>query len=440
MSSHGRPSSTSRRWAPPRTGTKLSVFLGERPVGTLQRRGPSRYRFAYSRELLAGPEGERTRLSASLPIREAAFTPSHSAPFFEGLLPEGAVRTAVAEKLRLSEEDGFGMLEALGADCAGAVVILPEGQRPDPDAKSGELQQLSEAELDDMLGNLSQDPLGIETEPEGVRLSLGGVQDKLVLVRLPSGEFAKPRGGAASTCLLKPEHDRYEGLAANEAFCMRVAAHARSDAAATELLTVGSTRCLYVERFDRVREEQGGVARLHQEDMCQALGVLPAAKYEANGGPSVAQIVALLRRSGSRRAAADVNAFVKAVLVNFLLGNSDAHGKNFALLYERAGVRLAPLYDVVSTAVYPTLTTRLAMSIGGEEDPKKVDLASWRRLGEESGLGGQLSKFLQRWSIEALAAAETSCREAVAEGWHEPVIDAIVDACRERAGRLLAER
>jgi serine/threonine-protein kinase HipA len=426
-----------RRLPPRRVGAKLGVFLSELRLGTLERRGPSRYRFTYSQEALASGTAS---LSVSLPLREATFAPSESAPFFEGLLPEGVVRAVVAEKLRLSEGDGFALLQALGADCAGAVSVLPEGQHPGP-LPPHKPRPLAENELAAMLRDLPRDPLGIDSEPDGVRLSLGGVQDKLVLIRLPSGRFALPRRGDPSTCLLKPEHGRYEGLAVNEAFCMAVAATAGSDVAKTELIAVEDTRCLYVERFDRASGAEGRIFRLHQEDMCQALGVLPTAKYEANGGPSVPDVVGLLRGLGSRRAALDVNAFVKAVLTSFLLGNSDAHGKNFALLYDpAAGVRLAPLYDVVSTVVYPDLTQRMAMAIGGEEDPREVDLGSWERLGADSGLGGSLSKIVRRWSADVLAGAEACRRRAVDEGWHHPVIDAVVEICQERAARLIDAR
>lgn len=407
-------------------------------LGTLERRGPSRYRFAYSEEMQGADWADpMVRLSASLPLREKTFKPSESAPFFEGLLPEGAVRAAVAKKLRLSEGDGFGLLQALGADCAGAVGVLPEGHRP-RSLSAQEARPLEESDLGAMLRDLPRDPLGIDNEPDGVRLSLGGVQDKLVLIRLPSGRFARPRGGTSSNCLLKPEHGPYEGLAVNEAFCMRVAAAAGNEVATTEVLHVDGIRCLYVERFDRIGNVDSGIERLHQEDMCQALGVLPTAKYEANGGPSVAQVTALIRRQISPRVALDVNAFVRAVLTNFLIGNSDAHGKNFALLYDPAvGVRLAPLYDVVSTAVYPDLTPRMAMAIGGEDDPEAVDMSSWKRLGVEGGLGGELPNFIRRWSAAVLAAAESCRRDAEGEGWHDPVIDEIVDVCRQRAGRLI---
>jgi serine/threonine-protein kinase HipA len=228
-------------------------------------------------------------------------------------------------------------------------------------------------------------------------------------------------------------------VAVNEAFCMRVAGAAGNAAAVTELLEIDGIRCLYSERFDRARDAAGAVVRLHQEDVCQALGLLPTQKYEADGGPSVAAVIALLRRQPSPRIALDVNAFVRAVLTCFLLGNGDAHGKNFSLLYDpAAGIRLAPLYDVVSTAVYDDLTPRLAMAIGGVDDPSRVDLGCWRRLGAEAGLGGALPRFVQRWSAEILAAAEAGLREAEREGWAHPVLEAIVSVCRERAGRLIA--
>lgn len=411
-----------------------------RLVGSLERTGPSRYRFGYNADALHGDWGDPlARLSASLPLREERFKPSEAAPFFEGLLPEGAVRAVIAGRLGVSEADGFNMLAALGADCAGAVTVLPEDQPSR--APGAAARPLSEDQLGELLRDLPRNPLGIDVDPGGVRLSLGGVQDKLILVRLPAGDFAQPLEGTPSNCLLKPEHERFEGLAVNEAFCMRIAAAAGNEVATTELLELDGIRCLYSERFDRAVDADGTTVRLHQEDMCQALGLLPTQKYEADDGPSVASVIALLRRQPSSRIALDVNAFVRAVLTCFLLGDSDAHGKNFSLLYDPAtGVRLAPLYDVVSTAVYDDLTPRLAMAIGEEDDPSQVDLLCWERLGAESGLGGTLPRFVQRWSSAILAATETCLRDAEHEGWSHPVLEAIADLCRERARRLIDGR
>lgn len=423
-----------------RGGAKLTVFLGGHELGTIERRGPSRYRFAYSAPALRPEREDGTALSASLPLREKAFTPSESAPFFEGLLPEGSMRMAIARKFGLSEEDGFGLLKALGIDCAGAVVVLAEGEEARTPEGQG-IRPLDAGELEDLVEELPRRPLGVSAEPDGLRLSLGGVQDKLVLVRMPSGQFGQPTGGAPSTCLLKPDYGHYEDLAANEHFCMTVASRSGLDVAKTETVSVGSIPCLYVERFDRGIDDSGRIVRIHQEDMCQALGILPAAKYEANGGPSVAAAIGLLKTLGGIQAAVDIRGFAKALILNFLLGNSDAHGKNFALLYDPAtGVRLAPLYDIVSTAVYPDVTDRIAMRIGGVDDPAAVDLAAWKELARESGLGGQLGALARIWSAEIRTNAELLRDAASAEGWHRPVIDAIVDVCRERADRLTSAR
>jgi serine/threonine-protein kinase HipA len=409
-------------------------------LGEVERRGPARYRFSYAPPALEPRRRDDIVLSASLPVQPGAFAPARTAPFFEGLLPEGAVRAAIARSLHLSEEDGFGLLAALGADCAGAVSILPPGLQPAAPG-GGRFRPLGEEQLGNLIEDLPRHPLGVDSRPDGVRLSLGGIQHKLVLARARSGRFSQPLDGAPSTCLLKPEFGQYDDLVANEAFCMRVAQILDLEVARIDIVRVGSVDCLYVDRFDRARDGQGGITRIHQEDMCQALGLLPAAKYEENGGPSIPQVVALLRRLRSPSMARDINDFVHAVLVNFLLGNSDAHGKNFALLYEPdSGIRLAPLYDIVSTAVYPDVTDRMAMAIGGVEDPSQVDLAAWIRLAEECGFGGGIVPLIQRRAAAILRFAEGEREDAEHEGWHRPVIDAIVDLCRERAGRLAEGR
>lgn len=417
-------------------GASLNVFLGREMLGEIERRGPSRYRFSYAASALGRFVEDTTVLSASLPVQPGAFAPARTAPFFEGLLPEGAVRAAIAQSFHLSEEDGFGLLAALGADCAGAVSVLPAGIEPSAPGE-GRLRPLSQEQMGRLIEDLPRHPLGVDSRSDGVRLSLGGIQHKLVLADTGRGEFAQPLNGAPSTCLLKPEFGQYEDLVANEAFCMKVAATVGLGVADTDVVQIGSVACLYVERFDRLRDQRGGVTRIHQEDMCQALGLLPAAKYEENGGPSVPQIVGLLRRLRSPSMARDINDFVHAVLVNFLLGNSDAHGKNFALLYAPdAGIRLAPLYDIVSTAVYPEVTDRMAMAIGGVEDPSQVDLGAWTRLAEECGFGGGIVPLVRRRAAALLRAAEGWQHDAEHDDWHRPVIDSIVDLCRERAERL----
>lgn len=428
-----------------RPGERLQVFLGEEIMGELERRGPARYRFQYASSTVDARASNEVVLSASLPVRVNPFMPRETAPFFEGLLPEGVIRATIAASLHLSEEDGFGLLAALGSECAGAVSVLPPGTSPAP-AGGGRLERLEHSQLSQLIEELPRKPLGVDPRADGVRLSLGGIQHKLVLVRrpphgagFPAGRFSQfslPLDGAASNCLLKPEFGQYEDLVVNERFCMLVAQGVGLGVADAGLLRIGGTTCLYVARFDRFEDEYERVFRLHQEDICQAMGLLPAAKYQENGGPSVSQVVDLLRRLRGPFMARDINDFVHAVMLNFLLGNSDAHGKNFALLYKPDGIRLAPLYDIVSTAIYPEVTDRMAMSIGGVDDPRQVDLDAWARLSEECGFGGGIGPLLRKRARTILWSAETHRDLAEENGWHRPIVDAIVDLCRERVAAV----
>jgi serine/threonine-protein kinase HipA len=206
------------------------------------------------------------------------------------------LRSSLAHSLEVSQEDGFALLGALGADCAGAVAVLPRGQRPRDG--EGDIRPLDEAELIRLIEELPEHPLGIDGRARGVRLSLGGIQEKLVLVRSPNGDYGQPLEGAPSTCILKPGHEDYPEIVANEAFCLRLASSAGLDAARAEPVDVGGRPCLLVERFDRTFAAGGRISRLHQEDMCQALRIDPVDKYETSGGPSIVAIVRLLRDTG----------------------------------------------------------------------------------------------------------------------------------------------
>ena len=414
---------------------RLDVYLEGDRVGELERQGPTRYRLRFADAVVERREGALL-LSASLPVRGTPYPSGATKPFFEGLLPEGAIRSTIARTLGLSEDNGFGLLAELGADCAGAVVILPAGA-PAPTPETGSIEWLDDAELAQRIADLPHNPLGVADSPGRVRLSLAGVQPKLVVTRSPSGRIGQPMGGAPSTHLIKPAQEQYLDLVANEAFCLRVARSAGLRAASAEVIQIGDLECLLVERWDRTIDGEGRIARLHQEDFCQALGLLPAAKYEVEGGPSIAGMVELLREIGAPTLARDLNELVRAAALNFLLGNLDAHGKNYALLYEPIGVgRLAPLYDVVSTSVYPDLSQSLAMTIGGIDNPDEADARAWRRLAAVSGLGSQVPRAVQTFAGRVVENARVVRDASRAEGWHRPVLDEIVELSERRAQQL----
>lgn len=409
----------------------LDVRLRDRHVGRLvelERGGD--YSFEYEASVALTAPGAPL-LSVSLPCRERPFEPTEARPFFEGLLPEGEIRERIARDLKVSTSNSFELLARLGRDCAGAVVLLPEGEQPDDEP----IEWLAESDLAELIERLPTNPLGVASRNR-VRLSLAGLQRKAVLIRGADGTFGRPTATDPSTHIVKPQYDDsdYEDLVYNERFCMAVARAVGLDAARTEIVEIANRPCLLVERFDR-HDEKGGVARVHQEDCCQALGVLPGLKYEAEGGPGLGAIAGLLR-SASARGGADVLAFLRAAILNYVLGNGDAHAKNFGLLHGDE-LRLAPLYDVVSTAVYPGIDDSLAMAIGDKLDPDSLDGGDLFELAEDCGLSYvELSREWSRFAAMTLDAAERVAARSRAESWHRPVVDRILAIARERSARI----
>jgi serine/threonine-protein kinase HipA len=417
--------------APRERFVPLDVYLVSERVGTLEGARPSRVRFTYDESVRERFADGTPLLSASLRLREERYPNNECKPFFEGLLPEGSNRDQVASQLHVGRDSTYHLLAALGADCAGAVVLLPESS---PAPAEADVLWLTDDELAERIERLPRTPLGIDPA-EGVRLSLAGAQDKLIVVRTSGGRFGLPRGGTPSTHIVKPNPERYPNLVENELFCLRVAQCARLRTARAERLELAGRPCLLVERFDRTLSGGGRIVRVHQEDFCQALRLLPAHKYEDDGGPSIAQSIELIR-SVSSAAAADTLHFIDSLVFNFVIGNSDAHGKNFALLYEPLGVpRLAPLYDLVSTGVYEGLTSALAMRIGGASDPADVSLESWETLAGEAGLG-RLGRRVQERAEAFVRCAAAQLEAARAEGWHVPLLDEIANLISTRAEQL----
>jgi serine/threonine-protein kinase HipA len=410
---------------------RLLVHLHDRRTGTLVRGAePGDYSFLYDRVATAA-SGE-TLLSVSLPRREQIYEAPEARPFFEGLLPEGEIRERIARDLKVSAGNSFELLARLGRDCAGAVVLLPEGESLPSDEP---VAWLSEVELTELIERLPRNPLGISSK---VRLSLAGLQRKAVLIRRDDGAFGTPTATAPSTHIVKPQYADadYPDLVFNEHFCMRVAAAAGLVTAHTEIARIADRPCLVVERFDRDRDG-ATTTRRHQEDLCQALGVAPGLKYHAEGGPGLREVAGLLR-DVSRRGGADVLALIRATALNYILGNADAHAKNFALLH-RDGLSLAPLYDVVCTAAYPEIDASLAMPIGENADPETIDGGDLHDMAEDCDLNyGELSREWARMAAQVLRSTEQTADAAHTEGWHRPILDRVVEIARGRAARWLA--
>ncbi len=411
----------------------LDVHLDGHRIGTLERGTGTDYTFAYTPDVISEAEGAVV-LSNSLPVREEAYGAIETRTFFEGLLPEESRRSEIARELRIDSNDGYALLAEIGRDCAGAVVIVPEGAGIG--SGDGSVAWLDDAELQELVERLPTRPLGIARRGRKMRLSLAGVQRKLTLIRSGSGQFGEPQADTPSTHLIKPQYgEDYPDLAYNEVFCMRVARCAGLPVAETELLSIGSRPCLLSTRFDRSSDGLT-TTRLHQEDACQALGVPSNLKYETHGGPGFRQLRELLLEVGR---GADVETLVRAAACNFVLGNSDAHGKNYAILFAELGRRLAPLYDIVCTAAYD-LDEEMAMPIGDAVEPAAVTRMDWVDMSSDCDL--RVEPFLE--IVRETAVRVRDCAEGVAglaraEGWHAPVIDQVVEVARRRSALVLAQ-
>lgn len=362
----------------------LHVYLHDRYVGRLSQREDGLQEFTYAPAYLSSPDA--VVLSQSLPLREETFRNTECKGFFAGILPEGQVRIQVAGNLGVSPGNDFSLLDRIGGECAGAVTFLPPGQ--ELQEESHRYRLLSAQDMETVLQELSHHPLLAGSD--GIRLSLAGAQNKLAL-HISGDQLSLPLDNAPSTHILKPGAAGFEGIVENEAFCMTLARRLGLEVADVQIRSVGQKKFLLVERYDRIFSgiPERPLLRLHQEDFCQALGVIPEKKYEEEGGVSVRQCFDLIRTVCSVPLV-DIRKMLDAVIYNFVIGNCDAHGKNFSLLYDRGTVRLAPLYDLVCTGVYPQLSGNMAMKIGGKYKSASIEPAHFEHMAKETGLSWPL--------------------------------------------------
>lgn len=409
---------------------QLEVWLFDAHVGTLAQID-GRLGFTYAPDWLASKDARP--LSQSLPLQAAPFDDRSTRPFFAGLLPEGDKRKGVAQALHVSRQNDFALLDGIGGECAGAVTLLEPGQTPQPLDAPDAVRWLDAADLVCTIDDMPSRPM--RAGDADLRLSLAGAQDKLPVVA-ERGRFGLPRFGTPSTHILKPTIPGIEASVLNEGFCMALAAALKLDVAPAAVHTVGegadARQYLLVARYDRQHTASGQRQRLHQEDFCQALGVSPETKYQNEGGPDLAQAFALLRRA-TRPSAPHILKLLDYVVFNALIGNHDAHAKNFSLLVTPRGAVLAPLYDALATAVYPRLTDKMAMKIGGKYKFTEVQARHWERFAQDAGLSpAQVKKRVLDIARRLPALAQATLAVFEAEGHSHPILSQIVALIESR--------
>jgi serine/threonine-protein kinase HipA len=366
-------------------------------MATLSEPRPFRYRLDFTEEAL-DEFGEGARIlslsipTSASPVQDHATDASRRpvSSFLEGLLPEGNLRSQLATTSRVASTDKMALLGQVGAECAGAVQFLPGDQAP----AKGHVRPLRQAEIDEIIEDLPTYHL-----PDGAALqaSLAGIQDKVLVTSLSDGAWGWPEDGAASTHLIKPEP--VPGTAVNhliqaEDWAMRVAANADIDAASTVLASFGDRAAIVVERYDRTADGE----RLHQEDFCQALGLEPQAKYE---NPREADVYGTSRLKrlvdlASVRST-DPDGFRRSLLslitFNVIIGNGDAHSKNYSLLLgSRGEVTLAPLYDAAPVMILSSRFRSTGQSVNKQTRITRVSLDDLAAEGASWGMSSKRAR------------------------------------------------
>ncbi len=415
--------------------TALDVYLHEDRAGVLERLDGAKLRFTYDPDWLGTAS---TPLSLSLPLREEPYSDPDCRPFFAGLLPEGDFLKAIARSFGISAGNPFSVLREIGGECAGAVSLVEPGATP-PFFSAPEPRWLSDGELASLLEELPTHPLmADDDDEEGIRLSLAGTRDKLgVLLR--DGRIGITRGRPPSTHIVKVPPPQLPGLVANEAYCMSLAREAGLGVATVEPLRAGDRQALLVERYDRFREGSR-VRRLHQEDFCQATGRGPEAKYESEGGPGVAECGALVRAHVAAPGPALLR-FLDALLFNVLIGNADAHSKNYSLLMEGPGAaRLAPLYDLISTRAYGRRFGRkMGMKYGGEYRPDRIRGRHLDRLGDALGIAPRRVRIRAEDIAARAVRSRGAARELLEDPWRQdPILDSIDETIEQFSAVLVS--
>ena len=375
----------------------------------------------------------RTAVEIGALVREQPYTGGEVVSFFSNLLPDESVRVKLAQYLGISPGNVFALLKRIGEDCAGAVAVVAPEREMQAHAEA-EYRRLEEEEAHGVLIALPERPLNVGAAD--FHISGAGAQDKLVAC-VQEGHIVLPLNGTPSTHMIKPGIERFPGSVFNEFYCMRLASHCGLSAAACDILYIKGIPYYVTARYDRAFAA-GRWVRLHQEDFCQLMGYEPSVKYESEGGPRLLQCFQLLREM--ELPAVDIIEFLRRIIFIFLVGKGDAHAKNFSVIYREGVARLAPAYDLLSTAVYPALPPKLAMKIEGRSHFDGISRAKFLRMGRKAGLSerlvnAEIDKMLKKLNRELVPFTRMMEKQE-----YSPLYTEIQRGIQQRMQQLVAEK
>lgn len=321
----------------------ITVLMGGRVAARIAVDGLGHGSLEYSSDY-ASDRGS-VPLSLSLPTNVRIHPHQATDAWINGLLPDNPrVLDRWYANEGVSPPTPLALLSTkVGLDCAGAIQFVPEGAESEVLERGGSLKKMSDDDVSAEVRKMASDLSYWLPDDEDVYFSLGGYQAKTALHKLGDGIWARPSGGVPTTHILKPSPTTQPEMAVVEHVCLDTATRLGLNAAKSALEVYGGVKVCVVSRYDR-RQTDTGWVRVHQEDACQSMGIHPRLKYEAQGGPGISAIGDLIQRN-SARPKEDINAFRDALLYYWLIVNRDAHARNYSLLIEPRGVRLAPIYD-----------------------------------------------------------------------------------------------
>lgn len=368
----------------------LNVFLNDKHIGTLEKDDNGGVIFQYSNN------ADRI-LSLSLPIQKAPFENKQCRGFFNGLLPESEhTRIVIGKKYGINPKNDFSILQAIGYDCAGAVSFFDNTDTQTPSKYLQETYEidytpLSENELEKFIVELPQKPLA--TGVEDMRLSLAGAQDKTSVI-VVDGQIGIPKDNVPTSHILKPAINGFNETIENEFICIKTAEKLGIKVPDVKIGYANKTKYFLIQRYDR-EIIVNKIKRIHQEDFCQASNIPSTYKYQAEGGVDFKRCFEILRVTSQPAVA--INQFIQLMIFNYLIGNNDAHGKNFSILhYDNGEIKFAPAYDILCSQVYPELSNKMAMKIGGHYKHDEILLMRFEKLANENDISfTQLKKIIK---------------------------------------------
>lgn len=362
----------------------MDVLFEDQVIGRIKRQS-GRMTFTYNEDWMASADS--TPLSLSMPLVAQAHSHKAVNSYLWGLLPDNErVLERWGREFGVSVAHPLGLLAKVGEDLPGAVRIIESGSSSARQSISS-VEWLEEQDVEELLGGVKTDETAWLGREAGSRWSLAGAQPKIALLYDERAGWGRPSGRSATNRILKPAILSFEDHDINEHLCLEAGRRLGLRTVRSMVKSFGEQRAVVIERFDRIQETGDIWRRVHQEDICQALAIHPENKYQNENGPGAKEVIELLRNSIANpdKREADVNAFVDALIFNWLILGPDAHAKNYSVLLSGPDVRLAPLYDIASAIPYEDVhqpKVRLAMRIGGHYSAARIDRRHWKAFAE----------------------------------------------------------